>query len=858
MPDRVRRFIALVSRLAPVGARREFRAEWEAELAADPSFARAIGAVPDALFLARQQWSLQMLTQDVRYALRLLRRRPGYTAIVLLTLALGIGATTAVFSVISGVLIRPLPYPDAGRLLTMWENDRLNLKPRYPVAPANFVDWREGTHTLASMSAFGGGGGSIAAGGDPFHASITFASPNLFDTLQVRPFLGRTFEAGDAVPPRHRILVLSYTAWQTHFGSDPAVVGRTVSLDDTPYQIVGVMPRGFAFPERDVDAWRPIPDRPAFYQQRAQHFLSVIGRLEPGATIDEARLDLDTVSGRMQRAHPDTNDQRGATVATLADAVEGDVRQPMVLLFGAVLLLLLIGVFNVANLMLVESAGRRREMALRTALGADRFRLFRQLIVEGLLLAIGGGAIGVAIAAAGTRTLARVAAAYVPRVQDVSLDARVLGFAALVSILAGVGFALAPALAASRSDVQQDLRDGGRGSIGGARRLRGAFVFAELAAAVVLVIGAGLVLKSFSHVVRVQPGFATAGVLTADVNLPSRYQDDPVIIQFYADVLSRVRAQPGVAAAGVVNNLPVGGQAWTSWLTIENRARPAGEPPEVGYRTASPGYFEAMQIPVIQGRGIADADTADALRVVVVNMALVDRFFAHESAIGARVRLGPNPKAPWRTIVGIVGNVHHAGPEIEPAPEAFMPMPQDVNGDMTLVVRTAGTPETLVQPVRSIVRTVDPAVTLWRMRTVEDVMDEHLAPRRLAMQLIAGFGGLALALALLGIYGVMSCTVSERVAEIGVRLALGAAPSSIRRMIVRDGLRITLPALAAGAAIALAVTRMARTLLFEVSPTDPATFATVALAVAAVAVAACYIPARRASLVDPLTAIRAE
>ena len=859
MPDLARRFVAIVSRLAPGAARREFRAEWEAELATDPTFARAAGALPDAWFLFRQQWSFAMLMQDVRYAVRLLARRPAYTALVLLTLALGIGATTAVFSVINGVLIRPLPFPAPARLVTVWENDRLNLKPRYPVAPANYQDWRAGNHTFEQLAAYVDGGAPLAApGAEPFHANVVVATTNFFETMQVAPLLGRTFGEAEGVPPRHRVLVLSFAAWQSRFGADPGVVGRTVQFGEMPYQVTGVMPRTFTFPIRDTDAWRPMAWTPAMTTQRAQHFLAVVGRLRPTATIDEARRDLETIAAAAQRAYPATNDQRGTTQLPLAEAIVGDARRPMLLLFAAVGLLLLIGIVNVANLMLVESAARRREMALRAALGADRFRLFRQLVVEGLLLSVCGGAAGLLIAAAGTRSLARIAADYVPRMQDVRMDAGVLAFAAAVSLLTGLCFALAPALAACRTDVQHDLREAGRGTVGRSRRLRGALVFVELAAAVVLVIGAALVLKSFWRVASVAPGFATTGVLTADVELSRRYDKDAIVNQFYVDLLERVRALPGVTGAGIVNNLPVGGGAWTAWLTIENAPKPAGEPPEVGYRAASPGYFAAMQIPVLEGRGLAESDQPGSLPILVVNRALARRFFPNGSAVGARVRLGPNPKAPWLTIVGVVGDIRHGGPETEPLPEAFRPTYQDVNGDMTLTVRTTGAPESLVSAVRGAVRGIDPSVTLWRVRTIEDVMDEHLAPRRLAMLLIAGFGALALALALLGIYGVMSYTVAERVPEIGVRLALGADPRGIRRLIVGDGMRLAIPALIAGVAVALGVTRLARALLFDVSPTDPATFATVVVSIAAVALAACYLPARRASRVDPLTAIRAE
>jgi putative ABC transport system permease protein len=859
MRNLLRRFIAVVSRLAPAARRREFRAEWDAELATDPSIGRALGAVPDALFLVRQQWSAEMIAQDIRYGARALTRRPAFTAIVILTLAVGIGATTAVFSVVNAVLLRPLPYPDPARLVMVWENDRLNGKPRYPAAPANYFDWESASRSFEHLAGYVESGGRLSSGGEPFHANVTFTTTNFFAALGVQPLLGRTFTSDEGIPPRDKVLVLSHTAWQTHFGSDPAVVGRTVQLDETAYRVVGVMPRGFAYPSRELDGWRPWGRTPDMERTRARHFVSVIGRVKAGTPLEAAHDDLESIAVSAQRAYPATNDQRGTTMTTLAEAIEGDARRPMYLLLGAVGLLLLIAVVNVANLMLVESTARRREMAVRSALGADRLRLLRQLVVEGLLLALSGGALGVALALQGTRWLAKVAADYVPRIAEVHLDARVLAFAAAVSMAAGVLAALAPGLAASRVDVQHDLREGGRGTIGRTRRVRGALVFVEFAAAVVIVIGAALVLKSFWRLVRVEPGFATASVLTADIGLPSRYQDDPIITQFYVQLLERVRAIPGVNAAGVVNNLPVSGNGWTAWFVIERAPRPAGEPPEVGYRTASPGYFATLQIPVIEGRGLADSDTAKTQPVLVINRALADRFFPGASAIGRRVRIGPGgDKAPWLTIVGVVGNVRHAGPEEPAAPEVFMPTAQEVNGNMTLAVRTNGDPTAIAQSVRAVARSIDPAVTMWRVRTIDDVLSEHLAPRRLSMYLIAGFGAIALGLALLGIYGVMSYTVSERVPEIGVRLALGAEPAGILRMVVGNGLALALPGLAAGTLIAVAATRLARALLFDVSPTDPAIFASVCLATVCVAALACYLPARRAAHVDPLRAIRAE
>lgn len=855
----LRRFITLVAWLAPASRRREFKAEWEAELATDPSMTRAVGAVSDALFLSRQAWSLDMWLQDVRYSLRVLARRPAYTALVLLTLAIGIGAATSVFSALDGILLRPLPYPEPSRLVSVWENDRLNRKPRYPAAPANWNDWRTQARTFENLAAYvEGRGGSLVIGGDPFHANVPFVSTNFFAVMGVPPHLGRTFTPSDGTPPNHRVMVLSFTAWQNRFGSDPNVVDRSVQFSDVTYRIVGVMPRGFAFPQREVDGWRPIGETAQNLQTRAQHFLSVVGRLKPGASLADAAADLDTIAVRAQQLYPGTNDQRGVTLAPLQEAISGELRSPLLLLGGAVAILLIIGAVNVANLMLVEATARRREIALRTAVGADRFRIVRQLLVEGVLLAFAGGALGVVLARAATAGVARAAVDYVPRAETIVMNSRVLVFALVLSALTGVIFALAPALLASRADVQHDLREGARGSVGGPRRLRAALVMIEFAAAVVLVIGAGLLLRSFWNLVRVQPGYAPEHVLIASVELPNRYDKDATITQFYSDLLDRLSARPGIRAAGIVNNLPVSGAGWTTWLTIENAPLPPGEPPEVGYRAASPGYFSAVQIPLLEGRGIAETDTPDSMKIVVVNRALADRFFPKKDAIGRRIRIGPNPKAAWRTIVGIVGNVHHTGPEIEPTAELFLPDKQDANSDMSLAVRGDGDAAALAAAVRETARAIDPAVTLWQLRPMQDLLDDHLAPRRLALLLVEGFAVVALALALIGIYGVLSYTVSQRVPEFGVRMALGATPSGILRMTIGDGLRLAVPGIVVGIVAALLLTRLARTVLFNVSPGDPVSYVVLSAAVLSVALTACYLPARRAARINPITAIRVE
>jgi len=637
------------------------------------------------------------------------------------------------------------------------------------------------------------------------------------------------------------------------------VIDRTVRFDDVPYRIVGVMPAGFQFPLRDGDAWRLFAENPQTPQERGQHLFTVVGRLRPGVSFDTARQDLEQVAIRAQKLYPVTNDQRGTTMTSLQAAIAGELRSPMLLLGAAVVVLLAIGAVNVANLMLVEATARRREMALRAAVGASRFRIFRQLVVEGVLLALGGGALGVALAVATVKTVARAAVDYIPRADQIAIDGRVLAFAVILSGFTGLVFALSPALLASRADVQQDLREGARGAVGGSRRLRSAFVAVQFAAAVVLVIGAGLLLRSFWNILRVQPGYSSDHVIVATVELPRKYTNAAAIAQFYGDLLARLGGRDGIRAEGIVNNLPVSGSSWTALLTIENVTRPDGAPPDVGHRAASPGYFVALRIPVLDGRGLAYNDTPESLKVAVVNHALASRFFPRGGAVGARIRIGRNPKAPWRTIVGVVGDVRHVGPEKEPEPEVFMPVTQDVDrNDMSLAIRAEGDPAAVTKAIRDTARSIDPSVTLWRIRAMDDLMDDYLAPRRLSLRLVQGFAAIALGLALIGIYGVLSYTVSQRVPEIGVRMALGAARGEIVRMMIASGARLGLIGIAAGIVVSLATSRVLNGLLFGVERTDGVTYASVIVLMLVAALLACAIPAMRAARVNPVSAIRGE
>jgi putative ABC transport system permease protein len=871
MPDLLRRFIVLVSRLAPAWARRDFRAEWEAELAAAWQgrrrswrgdarlMGRAMGAVPDAWFLFRQHWSVDMLLQDIRYALRLMRQRPGFTSIVVITLALGIGANTAVFTVINGVLLRPLAFKEPGRLMVLWENDRINTKPRSLVAPANFKDWQEQSRGFEQIAAFREGSATFAIGGEGIRAPGAIVTTNFFDALGVRPLIGDGFKPEQG---GHRILVLSYEAWQHHFKGDPGIAGRQIDVGGgTLYRIAGVMPRSFRFPTRQTEFWRPMLMYPELFSNRSLHFLTVIGRLRPGTTREQAQADMDGIAARQQKAYPRTNDQRGVTLVPMAEQIVGDVRKPLYALAIAVLMVLLIGCANVGNLMLIRAAARRRELGIRVALGADRMRIARQLFVEGLGLAGAGAVAGLALAAWATSLLARVAEPYVPRIGEARIDFRVLAFLVVVSVASGLLFALAPVSTSGRVDIRDALQDDTRTAGPGpaARRVRGALAIGQLAVACVLVIGAGLVLKSFWRLMQVSPGFTTERVLTGSIELSqARYANSPQISAFYQALLERLRQVPAVHAAGVTNALPMTGSGPTPWLTIEGRPRPAGEPPEVNYSTASADYFRALDVPVMAGRVFTDQDTSTSLATVVVNRTLVERFFGGRDPIGQRIRIGPDPKAPWRTIVGVVGDMHQSGPEVPALPESYVPIAQDAFADLYLVVQTPGDPLALASTLRDVVHSIDPQIPIIEMTTMEQILNEHVASRRLLMILLAVFAGVALMLALIGIYGVMGYAVSQRTNEIGVRMALGAQRGEILTMILRQGAGLGLAGLGLGVAIALILSRLLTSALFGITPTDASTYLAVVGLMLLVGLVACYLPARRAARVDPLIAIRAE
>jgi putative ABC transport system permease protein len=868
MRSAVRAFVRIVSLVVPRERRREFRDEWNAELdydlhtprsrSATRLVRRASGALPDAVTLFSEQWSFDMLMQDVKYALRLVARRPAFTALIVATLALGMGATTAIFTVVNAVLLRPMPYPEPDRLFVVWEDDRLNGKPRYNVAPGNFVDWQEQSRTFSGFCAYVGSRATLSgAGGEPRQVRVAIVSDTFNDVTGVQPVIGRAFAPDDAKAGGQHVVLLSYAAWRARFGGDPSAVGREIRLDDTAYRVIGVMPRGFTLIDEGVEMWRPSVMTPQLARQRAVHFLTVIGRLAPGVSLAQAAADLDAIAVRAQQQYPATNDKRGVTLVPIAEQVVGDVRRPLYAVAAAVGLVLLIGCANVANLLLAAANGRRRELAVRSALGAGRTRLTRQLLTEGLVLAVLGGAAGLGLALLLTRSFAELAGRFLPRVADLAMDGRVFAFTAAVSVGTGVLFALLPSLHGSRASLRNALGEGGRTAVGRARRRAGTgLVVAELAMAVVLVSGAGLAIRSFWMLQHVPTGFATADVLAIEMSLPaSRYGEGSRASDFHLSLLDRLRNTSGIEQAGIVNALPLTGPGPTTWFAIEG-APVAGEPPEVGLRGATPGYFETMRIPVLDGTMFIDGQSTSEAPPIVVNRSLADRFFPGRSPLGVRVRLGPNPKAPWRTIVGVVGDVRHDGPERPPAPEVYIPWSQYFSPDGVVVARVAGEPAAAIPVVRAAVQSLDPQLPPWRMGSVEDLLGESAAARRAMMILLGIFGALAMLLALVGVYGVMAYDVSQRTPEIGVRMALGAERAEVLRMIVRQGMVPALVALGVGIAGAVAAGRAVRSMLFGVEPTDPLTFAVVAVLMLAVTAFACYLPARRAAGIDPVAALR--
>ena len=810
---------------------------------------------------------LEEVTGDVRFALRTLRRSPALAGAAIVTLALGIGANAAIFAAVNAVILRPLPFADPGRLYALGENNAEKNWHMEVAAPANLLDWRARVPAFRDVTGYTSfsPGMTLTGVGSPRLLVAAVVMGNFFSVLGVRPALGRGFTPEETWRTGTRVAVLSDRAWRNHFGSDPAIIGRSIRLEGQPAQVVGIMPPGFAFPEEDVDLWTPTAWDPAFKAQvffRRAHWMRPIARLVPGVSRDEANAQFQHVVDALKREYPITNRVMGAGMVPLHDYLVGDTRAPLLVLLGAVALLLLIACANVGNLLLVQATGREREMSVRVALGAGQRRMARQAFTESLVLSMIGGAAGLAAGWVGTRVLVALQPEGMLRVRDFGVDWQVLGFVVALTTVSGLLFGLAPVVAGGRRLPADALREGTRGGSQG-RRLRrwgDALVVGEVALALLLTVGAGLLVRSFWTLRHVHPGFDPSGVLAVDVNVPDASYDTPDKVQaFYDELRSRVGALPGVVDAAVTSPLPLTGHGYTSDFTIASH--PRGEyGTEVAHRRVSPGYFRTMRVPVLQGRDFTAADTRTAAAVVIINEALARKHFRGESPIGQRISNDrvPDSTTTWHTIVGVVGNEHMSSLSIEPKIEILSPAAQDPTNAMSLVVRADHAPSALAPAVRRVVSGLDPSLALASVRPMSEVHAESLARERFVTTLLLIFAGVGVTLAVVGVYGVLAQLARRRTREMGIRMALGAQSGEVRWLVVRHGLRLVIVGLSIGTALALGATRGLRALLYQTAPADPLTFVVVPLLLTLTGIAAAWIPARQASRADPALSLRAE
>ncbi|HJQ31314.1 MAG TPA: ABC transporter permease [Pyrinomonadaceae bacterium] len=801
---------------------------------------------------------LETLRQDVRFGVRTMRKNRGFTAVAVLTLALGIGANTAIFSVVNAVLLRPLPYRDPARLVTVLHDGWA------PVAPANFLDWREQSHSFESMAAAQSWSLTMTGRDQPEQLNVLQTSAEMFHVLGVEAALGRTYVAGEDQPGREHVVVISHGFWQRRFGGDRGVVGRQVALDGETYTVIGVMPPDFQFAPfwaTHAEAWLPLNLGRRVSDRRGQS-LRVFARLKDGVTRAQAQAEMETISRRLEEQYPRENEGLTVSVDSLHEKVVGKSRPALLVILGAVGFVLLIACANVANLTLAKSALRRKEIAVRIALGAGRWRVVRQLLTESLLLSLAGGGAGLLLASWSNSALASLGPDALPRVRTAALDANVLVFTLVLSVLVGLLFGLAPALRSTKTDLTESLKDRSRGPARDRRqeRIRQLLVVGEIAVSLVLLIGGGLMMRSFLRLTSVAPGFDPRGVLTATVPLAGpRYSTDEQRAAFFKLLTERVNALPGVKSASVVNHLPLGGDVWTYGFTVEGRPAPTdAERPSAVYRVARPDYFRTMGAALLKGRDFTERDDASSPGVVVVNEALARRQWPGEEPLGKRITVGGEGGKP-REVVGVVRDIKQGEWASEPKPEMYLPHSQAAAPrSMTMVIRASSDLSEMAREVRREVWAIDKDLPVSQVASMEDVIADSVGQQRFNTLLIGVFAATALILAAVGVYGVMSHTVAQRTHEIGVRMALGARGRDVLAMIIRQGLALTLFGLAIGLAGAFALTRVMNSILYEVSATDPLVFGGVAAALTLSALLACYVPARRATKVDPMEALRYE
>jgi putative ABC transport system permease protein len=812
---------------------------------------------------------MQTVLQDLRYGARMLLKNPAVTVVAIIALMLGIGANTAIFSVVHGVLLRSFPYQDGERLAIVWENRQSGKgNPQNVINLGNFFDWKDQNTVFTDMAAFFDFNVNLTGDGQPEEIPGQVATPNLFSLLGVNPIKGRTFAPDDGKPGQNQVVVIGYDLWQRRFGGDPAIVGRKITINNEPNEIIGVLPPDVGWFVQKGSLIRTAPQIWSPWQvsenlrRRRGRFARAVARLKPGVTWEQAQNEMSMIGARLEQQYPEFNTQWSVNVVPLRTQVTGEIRKPLFILLGAVGFVLLIACANVANLLLARAASRKKEIALRAGLGASRWRIARQLLTESVLLSVIGGGLGLLLAWWGTRALLALSPPELMDLRDTSVNLPVLGFTIGLTLLTGIVFGLVPALEATRVDLNESLKEGGRGAGQGAgsHRLRSAFVVTQVALALVLLVGAGLLIRSLNRLNSVEPGFNPNQVLTMRVNLPDqKYDSEPKIINFFKQAVDQLKTLPGVESVGAINYVPFGGPHSGTIIHIEGQPqRPPGQELSTGIVVTDVNYFTTMGIPLKRGRLFTAQEATEMRHVVVVNETFARENFPGQDPIGKRVTIHMKEENVPTEIIGIVGDNKHKGLDLEIEPMAFWPHPELVTSSMTLLVRTKGDPTSVATAARNVIHQIDPEQPVGEVNTMQGLMATSVARSRFNTILLTVFSVVALVMAAVGIYGVMSYSVQQRTHELGIRLALGAQHVDVLKLILKQGIVLGAVGVVAGLLGSLGLTRLMASLLFEVTPTDVRTFAVVAAGLFLIVLIACYIPARRATKVNPLVALRYE
>lgn len=806
---------------------------------------------------------MESLRSDIRYAIRNLLKRPAFTIIAVVTLALGIGANTAIFSAINALLLKPLPFPELDRVVAIWDKLPSRGVMHNEVTVANYLDWQAQSQSFEQLALYRWWSANITAIDPPERIQGFLVTANFFDAMSMKPVMGRNFLPEENQPGKDAVAIITHSLWQRRFGGDPNIINKTITVNSVVRTIIGVMPERFNFP-KGSEVYAPLAMTPELMKSRQNHGYYVIGQLKPGVSIESSQADIDNIAARLEQQFPETNTGWGATVFPIVADTVRMYDTALWVMMGAVGFVLLIACANVANLMLARASGRQKEIALRAALGASRWRIMRQLLTESVIVALIGGALGILVGFWGIDALRAAnpaeAAKYAPGWYQLGINFEVLAFTIALSFISGIVFGLAPAWQVSRPNLNDSLKEGGRQTSAGSHRLRGSLVVAEVALSLMLLVGAGLLARSFLSLLRTNPGFNADNIITMNLVLPSvKYKEEPQRAVFYNDLVERVKTYPGVVSAAVVNFLPLGGANSSDAYLVEGVPEPApGDENDGRYRVCTPDYFRTMSIPVIKGRGFTDQDKAGAPPVVIVNETMARKHWPNEEAIGKRIRFyGPPERNPWMEIVGVVEDVRHEL-NLPVTPEYYLPHAQDAWSGMVLVAKTNADPASLAAGIRQQVWAIDKDQPVFDVRTMQEVKSLSVALYSFSSVMLAIFAGVALLLASVGIYGVMAFAVTQRTQEIGIRMALGARAFDVLKLVVKHGMGLALLGIVVGLAGSWALTRFMSKMLVGVEPTDLLTFTVVSAFLLLAAFVACYLPARRATKVDPLEALRYE